>query len=371
MGETSGDLSRLLVTTIPLDHAHHRVKPKLLNMNFTQVVVVVVVLMFVIVLIDRYGHMQHIGQLEKKQQDQEALIRKIQEDLQSLRDIVGGGGPLASYDTTEAEEQLQKTTILNERQSQSYSVTRHNQATVSDDGEGNQLSGERRTDVKGDEYLKRVKRPAADPPPSGGSNEETPTRQKRKGSKKERKKKTVKKCRQDNSTCGTPTCEFVHECNEARHGGRSHFNHFVAHFEQPSDSNQLIDEVIGNWKYASWTLEEHEHKLRIKSRLEDFPDRPRKSTIEVRETGIYYIYSQITFADESSYLGHSIMIDNEIKFSCSLWVTDVQANTCTTGGLVKIEAHQLVHIQLIENNRIINMDDENTFFGIIHVMSLP
>lgn len=65
------------------------------------------------------------------------------------------------------------------------------------------------------------------------------------------------------------------------------------------------------------------------------------------------------------------MIDNEIKFSCSLWVTDVQANTCTTGGLVKIEAHQLVHIQLIENNRIINMDDENTFFGIIHVMSLP
>lgn len=66
------------------------------------------------------------------------------------------------------------------------------------------------------------------------------------------------------------------------------------------------------------------------------------------------------------------MIEDLPKFTCRLFLSAdvVDSNSCMTGGMMKIDAGQTVHIELAERNKVISMDKESTYFGMIRMSPL-
>ncbi|XP_078694350.1 uncharacterized protein LOC144923575 isoform X6 [Branchiostoma floridae x Branchiostoma belcheri] len=94
--------------------------------------------------------------------------------------------------------------------------------------------------------------------------------------------------------------------------------------------------------------------------------------IEVHEDGYYFIYSQVMYYDPSLMMGHKVMVnaDEFLRCSESTVAPDNRYNTCYMGAVRRVNAGSRVWVKTLNPNRVIELQPETTYMGIIKLHSL-
>ncbi|XP_071838073.1 uncharacterized protein [Apostichopus japonicus] len=384
MENTSMDVANGHATTNPLDPTLWKAKPLSTNGVLVAVVsAIVVTCMFVTV--NSIEQNNRIALLETELQTHRELIRNLQESVARLRGNLYGKEEEDAIDATEALDGHEEDVITREQSRKAQPMDDVNKFIIPP---GRQYSPERRkalspgvrrsnlseNENRASEPGRRFKRTAATTP--------TPTQRRRNGPNTGRPNKQRKRDRESSNE--SVSCDLLQRCNGTL--GRNRGESIMAHFELDNDSDHLVsarcrhdvfnphyvscdDEILSDWHYANWMPNPGagRRSFRIKHH-----GSLRKAKVEVIEPGIYYLYSQVSFADTGAYLAYSIMIEDQPKFTCRLFLSAdvVDSNSCMTGGMMKIDAGQTVHIELAERNKVISMDKESTYFGMIRMSPL-
>merc|ERR1719507_682571 len=92
------------------------------------------------------------------------------------------------------------------------------------------------------------------------------------------------------------------------------------------NAHQLTGSVFSHWKVARWA-----QKLRLENRFE-----LKDGKLTVSSPGIYYLYAQINYLDESDVNGFQIYVNDSPTFLCTAMThtptLTTKANTCYTGS---------------------------------------
>ncbi|XP_022101929.1 ectodysplasin-A-like isoform X5 [Acanthaster planci] len=133
-----------------------------------------------------------------------------------------------------------------------------------------------------------------------------------------------------------------------------------AHFEGDVQSIAAIASGwVPYWRYAQWMDDGIRNKFILH----------RRGNVTVVEGGIYYVYSQMLYYDPSVFMGHSLYIGGQKRFSCTECTIDRDRkfNTCYIGGLVQINPGEVVGVKVSYANRVINLNPDSTHFGMIRL----
>ncbi|XP_071838078.1 uncharacterized protein [Apostichopus japonicus] len=366
MENTSMDVANGHATTNPLDPTLWKAKPLSTNGVLVAVVsAIVVTCMFVTV--NSIEQNNRIALLETELQTHRELIRNLQESVARLRGNLYGKEEEDAIDATEALDGHEEDVITREQSRKAQPMDDVNKFIIPP---GRQYSPERRK--------------ALSPGVRRSNLSENENRASEPGRRFKRTAATTPTPTHRESSNESVSCDLLQRCNGTL--GRNRGESIMAHFELDNDSDHLVsarcrhdvfnphyvscdDEILSDWHYANWMPNPGagRRSFRIKHH-----GSLRKAKVEVIEPGIYYLYSQVSFADTGAYLAYSIMIEDQPKFTCRLFLSAdvVDSNSCMTGGMMKIDAGQTVHIELAERNKVISMDKESTYFGMIRMSPL-
>uniref|UniRef100_A0A4W4DYU5 THD domain-containing protein n=1 Tax=Electrophorus electricus TaxID=8005 RepID=A0A4W4DYU5_ELEEL len=124
----------------------------------------------------------------------------------------------------------------------------------------------------------------------------------------------------------------------------------------------LPEGVLKNWKMVSV-----HHKV--------FKMHSRSGQLEVLMDGIYFIYSQVeiyylNFTDIASY---EVLVDGLpfLRCTCSIETGQRKFNTCYTGGVSMLHAHQRISVRIVYEDSLISMSDHATFLGSVRLGDAP
>jgi len=127
------------------------------------------------------------------------------------------------------------------------------------------------------------------------------------------------------------------------------------------NAHQLTGSVFSHWKVARWA-----QKLRLENRFE-----LKDGKLTVSSPGIYYLYAQINYLDESDVNGFQIYVNDSPIFLCTAMThtptATTKANTCYTGGVTFLEHGDQVFVKNLDENRSAVMLSAHSFFGLLQV----
>lgn len=120
-----------------------------------------------------------------------------------------------------------------------------------------------------------------------------------------------------------------------------------------------------DWSPAHW-VEEYG--------MDSSYDMDHEGVLTVEQPGIYYIYSQIFYADNHDTCGYRIEVNGKALFQCSISsssfkhnLSDIKKNSCYTGGLTKLEAGDIITLREVEGTRYTFFEHPKSFFGLFRI----
>lgn len=98
----------------------------------------------------------------------------------------------------------------------------------------------------------------------------------------------------------------------------------------------------------------------------------QRGVLTVNDTGLYFVYAQITYMDQSVNSGFSIMVNGRKHASCSVHGQyNEKANTCYTAALVDLDSNAQIEIRDMDTRRAYLPYHEKTFFGLYKLGRRP
>lgn len=98
----------------------------------------------------------------------------------------------------------------------------------------------------------------------------------------------------------------------------------------------------------------------------------QRGLLTVNDTGLYFVYAQITYMDQSVNSGFSIMVNGRKHASCSVHGQyNEKANTCYTAALVDLDNNSQIEIRDMDTRRAYLPYHEKTFFGLYKLGRRP
>lgn len=98
----------------------------------------------------------------------------------------------------------------------------------------------------------------------------------------------------------------------------------------------------------------------------------QRGVLTVNDTGLYFVYAQITYMDQSVNSGFSIMVNGRKHASCSVHGQyNEKANTCYTAALVDLDNNAQIEIRDMDTRRAYLPYHEKTFFGLYKLGRRP
>ncbi|XP_075715377.1 tumor necrosis factor ligand superfamily member 13 [Rhinoderma darwinii] len=101
------------------------------------------------------------------------------------------------------------------------------------------------------------------------------------------------------------------------------------------------------------------------------------TSVLVKHSGIYSIYSQVFYTDTTYTMGHIILrkknggsIDSDILLRCIQSMPDDKAlafNTCYTSGVFRLHKGQTITLEIPRRNASLDIGSETTFLGIVRL----
>ncbi|CAH1245630.1 EDA [Branchiostoma lanceolatum] len=130
------------------------------------------------------------------------------------------------------------------------------------------------------------------------------------------------------------------------------------------------DGQVNHWKVANWMLmSEYEHYSSV-FRLDV------DGSLLVTEAGLYFVYSQVYYYDGShAFLSHIIRGSGEEEPFLQCIQSPVNEsrkyNTCFTAGVFHLDADDRIVVKLQQENGVVDMSPDTTFFGLIKIAGPP
>lgn len=94
--------------------------------------------------------------------------------------------------------------------------------------------------------------------------------------------------------------------------------------------------------------------------------------LTVNDTGLYFVYAQITYSDQHPVNGFNILVNNKRHASCSVHGQHgKKTNTCYTATLVDLDHGSHIEIRDIDQDHEHLPFQEKTFFGLYKLGRRP
>ncbi|XP_055535207.1 protein eiger isoform X2 [Wyeomyia smithii] len=95
-------------------------------------------------------------------------------------------------------------------------------------------------------------------------------------------------------------------------------------------------------------------------------------TLTVNDTGLYFVYAQITYSDQHPISGFNIVVNGRNHVSCSVHGQHgKKTNTCYTAALIDLENGAQLEVKDMDEGRIHLPFQEKTFFGLYKLGRRP
>nr|XP_015219525.1 PREDICTED: tumor necrosis factor ligand superfamily member 13B [Lepisosteus oculatus] len=105
----------------------------------------------------------------------------------------------------------------------------------------------------------------------------------------------------------------------------------------------------------------------------------KNNTINVKEAGYFFVYSQVYYKDKIFAMGHIIIrkkehivgdeLQNVTLFRCIQNMDPIYPfNTCYTAGIVKLEEGDSIELLIPRRTANVSLDGDSTFFGAIKLV---
>ncbi|XP_070538524.1 protein eiger-like isoform X27 [Ptychodera flava] len=178
-----------------------------------------------------------------------------------------------------------------------------------------------------------------------------------------RKDKKGKKCKQG---CTGPPGEPAPKFLAAHFQGDSE----AAVHTGPRNPRQYGEVTVGRggeihyWDYADWMKKPSYSWLQNKFVLD------HQGNITIQDSGLYYIYSQITFLDANAFVGHSVHIGDYRFLRCKLFrdfkvpLIIQQYHTCHVSGIAQVESGQKVYVRLSHSELKVDIQSDSSYIGL-------
>ncbi|XP_033867135.3 tumor necrosis factor ligand superfamily member 13B-like isoform X2 [Acipenser ruthenus] len=103
------------------------------------------------------------------------------------------------------------------------------------------------------------------------------------------------------------------------------------------------------------------------------------NAIIIKETGYFFVYSQVYYKDKIYAMGHIIVrkkasvvgdeLQNVNLFRCIQNMSDeFPFNTCYTAGIAKLEEGDSIELLIPRQSAVVSLDGDSTFFGAIKLI---
>ncbi|XP_053688291.1 uncharacterized protein LOC128737639 [Sabethes cyaneus] len=95
-------------------------------------------------------------------------------------------------------------------------------------------------------------------------------------------------------------------------------------------------------------------------------------TLTVNDTGLYFVYAQITYSDQHPISGFNIVVNGRNHVSCSVHGQHgKKTNTCYTAALIDLDNGAQLEVKDVDEGRIHLPFQEKTFFGLYKLGRRP
>ncbi|XP_078694724.1 uncharacterized protein LOC144923767 isoform X5 [Branchiostoma floridae x Branchiostoma belcheri] len=133
------------------------------------------------------------------------------------------------------------------------------------------------------------------------------------------------------------------------------------------------DGHVNHWKTADWMVEPEYEQYHEYSNV--FRLNSKDGSLTVTESGLYFVYSQVLqvyyYDGTHAFISHIIKESGEQEPFLQCIQSPVNEsrkyNTCFTAGVFPLEAGDKIFVQLQQENAVVDMSPETTFFGLIKI----
>ncbi|XP_070538502.1 ectodysplasin-A-like isoform X6 [Ptychodera flava] len=138
--------------------------------------------------------------------------------------------------------------------------------------------------------------------------------------------------------------------------------HFIGDFDKAVRMGKGGE--IHYWDYADWMKKPSYSWLQNKFVLD------HQGNITIQDSGLYYIYSQITFLDANAFVGHSVHIGDYRFLRCKLFrdfkvpLIIQQYHTCHVSGIAQVESGQKVYVRLSHSELKVDIQSDSSYIGL-------
>ncbi|XP_078694720.1 uncharacterized protein LOC144923767 isoform X2 [Branchiostoma floridae x Branchiostoma belcheri] len=138
----------------------------------------------------------------------------------------------------------------------------------------------------------------------------------------------------------------------------------------PARRYKFKDGHVNHWKTADWMVEPEYEQYHEYSNV--FRLNSKDGSLTVTESGLYFVYSQVYYYDGThAFISHIIKESGEQEPFLQCIQSPVNEsrkyNTCFTAGVFPLEAGDKIFVQLQQENAVVDMSPETTFFGLIKI----
>ncbi|XP_076878771.1 uncharacterized protein LOC143527444 isoform X2 [Brachyhypopomus gauderio] len=147
-------------------------------------------------------------------------------------------------------------------------------------------------------------------------------------------------------------------------GKAREFQPAVVHL-QGQETTILVREDLPEGVLKNWKMVSVHHKV--------FKMHSRSGELEVLMDGIYFIYSQIYYLNFTDIASYEVLVDGLpfLRCTCSIETGQRKFNTCYTGGVKVLHAHQRISVRIVYEDSLVSMSDHATFMGSVRLGDAP
>ncbi|KAG8230787.1 hypothetical protein J437_LFUL011351 [Ladona fulva] len=125
-----------------------------------------------------------------------------------------------------------------------------------------------------------------------------------------------------------------------------------------------MEGIFKDWRLKDWAIRFGRH----------FQLDQTVGTVNVRESGIYFVYAQVHYSDNHDVNGFRILVNNVAVLQCTVTShggAHLKSNTCYTGGLVELRTGDNLSVRDLAALRYSIFEAGKSFFGLFRVSHLP
>lgn len=145
-----------------------------------------------------------------------------------------------------------------------------------------------------------------------------------------------------------------------------YIDRYIIVLKQQSSFTETLSGTFHKWKYADWFYD-----LSVKDKDKQFHLFFGNGTLEVKQPGLYLLYSQITLKGNGTQGYHVMRNDKDPILACysnNMMLHEEDKTSCFTMGMFKLDKKDTISVKHISTSGVRAVFTSNaSFFGLVRL----